>query len=205
VKFPPSIFVAGLARSGTTLFQSIFCRHPNVFSFPETHFFEAVNHLLLFDRQLTLADLESLGAEIIRRDGFDKDFWLDLKKRVSNECLENLNLNSVFLCLIETYRSRLSKNATSIALEKTPGHVFQLSSIIKMFPDSRVFLLRRNPRDYANSIAKCSWGPGNIDQIATLWSQTIELIGQYQNHNPDRRSRKKSTSNNDEMLPSRWP
>ena len=33
------IFIVGVARSGTTLLQSMLASHPEIHSFPETHFF----------------------------------------------------------------------------------------------------------------------------------------------------------------------
>ena len=34
-----AVFIVGSARSGTTLLQSMLASHPEVYSFPETHFF----------------------------------------------------------------------------------------------------------------------------------------------------------------------
>ena len=34
-----AVFIIGSARSGTTLLQSMLASHPEVYSFPETHFF----------------------------------------------------------------------------------------------------------------------------------------------------------------------
>ena len=38
------IFIVGIARSGTTLLQSFVGNHPDISTFPETHFFSVTLH-----------------------------------------------------------------------------------------------------------------------------------------------------------------
>ena len=39
IKIKDRIFIVGCPRSGTTLLQSLLAAHPQIHSFPETHFF----------------------------------------------------------------------------------------------------------------------------------------------------------------------
>jgi len=182
----PMIFVAGLARSGTTLFQTIFSRHPRVFSFPETHFFEAVASLRLFDRQLDPLALDLLGAELIRRDGLDAEEWGAIRSNLTALGCSKISVDIVFNTIVKYYQDKTPHQPTDYALEKTPGHVFQLDRILLLYPEAHVFLLQRNLRDYANSISKVSWGPGTIQGIGALWSETIKMIDSFAQQVPEK-------------------
>ena len=182
----PIIFVAGLARSGTTLFQSIFCRHPTVFSFPETHFFESVGELSLYGESLTARTLEMLGEDLINRGGVTHEEWSAVRTLFEHTRSASAQVEQLFWCLIEFHRKPVDGRDLDIPLEKTPGHVFQLEHLLKRFPGACFFLLRRNPRDYANSISKCAWAPASLAGVGSLWSDTVRLIDHFSRSNPRR-------------------
>ena len=170
---PGIIFVAGLARSGTTLVQTILTKSPMVFSFPETHYFEAVRSLGLYGESLDMEKIRQLGDELFRRNGVTKSDWQEVVNALHEREIENTSIKSLFFILIDVLRRKQKAKNNLIALEKTPGHVFDIDHIVKLFPSAKILLLRRNPRDYANSISQCSWAPSTIDGIAKLWCETV--------------------------------
>ena len=187
MKEVPIIFIAGLARSGTTLLQSILSKSPSIFTFPETHYFELINELNLWEARIGTREFDELGQLLIKRLGVDSESWALIQNEIiTDKRTPNLSERDLFLYLVENYRHAQKLESNKIPLEKTPGHVFMMDRIIQLFPKSKVILMRRNPRDFANSIMDCYWAPNSINEIGRLWADTIKKIdvlrSKYINH-----------------------
>jgi len=113
---------------------------------------------------------------LVDRLGVDNELWEIIKKRIDSGHESKLYAKEIFLLLIESYRERFKQESHIIPLEKTPGHVFNMDRILALYSKSKILLMRRNPRDYANSMRKCYWAPETITGIADLWEQTIRKI-----------------------------
>lgn len=68
-------FLVGCPRSGTTLLQSLLAAHPEIISFPESHFFRHLTPITTWRKRLGLArpsvrkHLENFYDKIGREDG----------------------------------------------------------------------------------------------------------------------------------------
>jgi hypothetical protein len=142
------LFLVGSSRSGTTLCQACFARHPGVHTFPETHFFTAgVGRG--WRRRLALAGLAT-GSE---RAGMRKVLRaLDLPERPDLLPPRALTLAPAvrrYVALLD----RLTQDAgAAVWLEKTPMHVHYLPLIERHVPDVRVLHIVRDGRDVVASL-----------------------------------------------------
>ena len=64
-------------------------------------------------------------------------------------------------------------------VEKTPGHVFLLPEIAKVWPDAWVINLVRDGRDVARSGAEMIHGPRDLQQAARGWAASIEAADEH--------------------------
>lgn len=69
-------------------------------------------------------------------------------------------------------------NATRF-IEKTPRHIYQISTIFRLFPNAKVILMFRDGRDVACSIRNRYH---NFEQGVYRWIQDNEAARQYWNH-----------------------
>jgi len=144
------IFIVGNSRSGTTLTSNILKSHPQVYGFGEIHFFEQLwkpEDSIELDWQ----DAVKLGARLLgiaresrlllnKPERYDEEASLMLAEN-ENKQMSHVNVYKAFL-LYETTR-----HGKQIPCEQTPRYIFYLKEILQLFPDARVIVLARDPRD----------------------------------------------------------
>lgn len=160
------IFIVGSIRSGTTWLQSLMTLSPELFSCPETKFFQNVldPHRILshYDRypqrakppvrridadalELSFAHMEELG--LIRLDDGAKGA---LRAAAREGRLDPaLYLDHLMFSLRDGKRA-----AASRWIEKTPKHIFFLEDILRSFPKAKIVCIYRDPVDIMLSIRK---------------------------------------------------
>ena len=170
------IFIVGAPRSGTTLLAAMMGAHSRMSCGPETHFF----------RYLSKADEEQLcnketwprlAAEFLstityntfsgnRREHLiekyqleEKDIVLFLEKREATTA-------QLLAALTETFMKRTGKSRW---IEKTPDHLAHVATIRRIFPESPIIRIVRDPRDIAVSITKVPWGTTNLVDALLYW------------------------------------
>lgn len=144
------IFVIGYGRSGTTMMGHILGNHPDVHMFRELNFFEK-----LWDRNsehtLTISEALDLAARLI---GISKEGYGFIKdhtkyKEKGREIIEDIDEKTI--TPIKVYKTFLRRTTEekgkSIPCEQTPGYVFYLDEILKIFPDAKIINMIRDPRD----------------------------------------------------------
>lgn len=188
---PRPIFVVGTPRSGTTLVARILGRHPTILAAGETHFFEeiwankheygpldsepqiaaAVSRLMtIFDRYNQVA-----GQELV-----DKLIQPDL---LINKVLHN---GGGYDMLYQAFTSSLDENKPGLRYcDDTPKHLFYLKTILQYFPNARIIICTRDPRDFLCSYKnfwRASRTPERIRALyhpiltALLWRRSAEII-----------------------------
>jgi hypothetical protein len=145
------IFVVGNSRSGTHLVSGILGNHARVYTFNELHFFEQlwtpkdVSRHLTRDEGIQLAArLLDINAHGYLRQGKSSSFAAEAQRllgKISNDELTSVRVYEEFL-LHETCR-----HGKVIPCEHTPRNVLYIGEILGMFPESRVIVMVRDPRD----------------------------------------------------------
>ena len=143
------VFVVGCPRSGTTLVQSLLAAHPDVASFPETHFFHHLRafrlrfprpHVVRGDERRTLEDLlarierPDLAARLPRRASASG--WIDAFVRTLDAVAEDAG--------------------AAVWVEKTPGHLGYVDRIARTVPDARFVHVVRPGPDVVASMVEAS-------------------------------------------------
>ncbi|HEX3627636.1 MAG TPA: sulfotransferase [Verrucomicrobiae bacterium] len=118
-------FLGGHPRSGTTLMEQILAAHPDIRAFDEPEAFpqEVLNVLCPAQttRGLTLSDLSALSAT--RRTGLRGRYFKSLMREVAGG------------------------NATELLLDKNPSPTNSLHLWLRLFPELKVIIALRDPRD----------------------------------------------------------
>lgn len=175
----PIVFIAGNPRSGTTLMARILGNHHHVHRLPqETHF---MGELWCGLEELVLSGEESerLLAKLIAIQWQGYFSYRESYEGFISEARHLLERHGkTALTYPEIYRTFLlaeaDRHGKPIPCEKTPGHVYYVAEILELFPESRVILVVRDPRDVLLS-QKMRWrkrpwcGPGEV----------FRLFGQY--------------------------
>ncbi len=152
-------FIAGPARSGTTLLTSLLDGHPGLLVLPEeTAYFPTVRTKYgartrreQFDYLTThtLSNVIFGGAcKWGKRDY--SDFPADeLRRRFEQRAFAPANARrDLLVLLLETYADLLGRPLDSVRrwVEKTPANRDRLPAIFERFPDARILLTLRDPR-----------------------------------------------------------
>lgn len=171
----PRIFIVGCPRSGTTLLQSMLAAHPEVVSFPETHFFARLR--VRRRRGVSFVDLPEARSE------FGK-FLAEIDRA------DLLRYLPRFVPLTRPVVRGFSRALDEVAqaagastwVEKTPVHLRRLAWIEEFMPvPYRVIHLVRSGEDTVASLYKATntypdiWGGArSIEACVQRWVEDIE-------------------------------
>lgn len=174
------VFIVGCPRSGTTLLQSMFAAHPNVHSFPETHFFCRAISRNVVRRALNLPSrsFDKYFSILADEAGIDRDMIpADIKRwKLSNiveffiSCLDELTLQ---------------KNCT-MWLEKTPAHLHCINFIQKQVENCTFIHLVRDGRGAIASLYDAALKYPNewkriysLERCVSRWTDDINISRSY--------------------------
>ncbi len=149
------IFLVGCPRSGTTFVQATLARHPQIFSLPETAFFENI----LLDLERRVHPDVAVRPATYRRSG-----WLIRKRsrRAARAALTAIaadlgsatptsmrcwSLQAGTKALVEMLDSSAAAQGCQAWLEKTPNHVHYVEEIRRYVPGVKFIHLLRNGED----------------------------------------------------------
>ncbi|WP_102304583.1 sulfotransferase [Dyella sp. AD56] len=188
-------FIVGCPRSGTTVVQAMLARHPEVFTLPETAFFQRllgdINHRLLGDPHAHSATKSAARS------------WEALRRRLGLTSREG---RREFVMLQQTllgaeYRGSRSpwfqdacvirfigildelakRDGRSAWLEKTPHHLLYLGEIEHYLPNAKVIHVIRPGIDVLASINDAYFRyqieafSGSLMQWVRRWNQAAEI------------------------------
>ena len=70
--------------------------------------------------------------------------------------------------------------------EDTPGNIFNIDFLIKLFPNAKFIHVMRNPVGVAYSMHRMVWGPKNLvqtcDLLEELYRRLIDIHKRYSSH-----------------------
>jgi Sulfotransferase family len=148
-------FIVGCPRSGTTLVQALLARHPDVYSFPETAFFEA----LLGGLESRWHDTEPRrDVRWYHRRGIaharGRRYLRDLETQLHNA--ETGAPPHLVRACVRRYLDLLDRTAATHGcttwVEKTPNHLVYVDDIARHVPEARFIHVLRNGEDVVASI-----------------------------------------------------
>jgi hypothetical protein len=166
-------FLVGTPRSGTTWFQRLLQTHPKICGGGrESGFFN------IFGPPLRAAI--NLSEKSKGQDG--PLAYTDIN---SFENLFRALWNEIFAKL---YRSDPD---STVHLEKSPGHVFELETIVRLFPNARFIVLMRDSRAVTSSLVHAGhgwgqyWAPKSYKEAAGLWYAYMNAVTQWRTAHPE--------------------
>jgi len=131
------IFIVGIGRSGTSLLQTILNRHSQIGSSQETAF---VRDFIIKNRKIHEKDL------------------INSKLKRLNICKKNLVMP---ISSIEFYDKYVNSTNALFFLDKDPRLIESIKSLKKIFPNSKVICIYRNPLDVIHSKINAEWSKKN--------------------------------------------
>ncbi len=164
---PPSPFVVGVGRSGTTLLRLMLDAHPELTIPPETHF---VPELIAAARRRRATPEELVEIVVAQRQW--GDFGLDaeeLRRRLA--ALDPLTAGAALRAFYGLYAERVGKPRWG---DKTPIYVEHMREIAGALPEACFVHLIRDGRDVALSrIRRALDEPPPAGRIAQAWKRRI--------------------------------
>jgi Sulfotransferase family len=166
---PPFPFFLGCGRSGTTLVQLMFDRHPDMAMVPERHF------PLATPRRWVLPDGSLNLPRAIRRIENARWFYrFEMDAGVFEAAAldaQPTTYAEVIRCLNAGYARSRGKSRYG---NKTPKHVLHIPEIAALFPEARFVHIVRDGRDVALSYLSKNFGPSDVRSAADVWRTRVE-------------------------------
>lgn len=182
----PHLFLVGCPRSGTTLLQSLLAAHPEIASFPESHFFRK---LAPFERRYWL--LKQFGVASRRARPQLEKFLHEVGEgqlcaRFPQRMMSMRQLTRSFIEVLDLLTKQQGKR---IWLEKTPGHLHHIDLIEALVPNAKFIHIIRNGADVVASLYEVTheypqlWGgqPLSIDRCIREWIKDVKTTHRYLN------------------------
>ncbi len=174
------VFLVGCARSGTTLLQSLLGAHPQIATFPETHFFQRA----VPGRRLARAiGLSSRYAPIQVHQFLLEAGHLNLEPLYPLRSLFLRRSTAGFIRILDAIAQEQNR---SIWLEKTPGHLYHIETIEALVPEVKFIHLIRAGRDVTASLYAITreydnaWDhPMTVDECIYWWVDAIPRSAKY--------------------------
>lgn len=183
------IFIVGTPRSGTTLMQGILSKHSDLNISSETHYFSDLRKKMVgFERQpLTLEQMtvtedyflglthKWYGAKCNPEQGWMKR--LDLRELANHLGVGTDTYFEAFcqLCAERDHKLRWG--------EKTPRHIFEISTIFALYPNAKIICMIRHPgglmasyRDWKNCYSSEKFEFGRTEKKRIINSYNPALL-----------------------------
>lgn len=184
-KIQGRLFLVGCPRSGTTLLQSLIASHPEIASFPESHFFK---YLIPSRPWLCKCGIASRWAKPQLKKFLAEVNCQDRKKSIPQFALLMHQYVTFFLELLDDLTQQQNKK---FWLEKTPEHVRRIEYIEKFIPEAKFIHIIRNASDVVASLYEVThkypeaWShtntPWSIDRCITHWNVDVKNSISYKN------------------------
>lgn len=172
------VFIVGCPRSGTTLLQAMLSSHPEVISFPETHFFSYLRNPVKIKHHLGVSNKVAV-------DHFLNEFQ-EKQLKLSEVKPRELQTARSYRAHIRLLRKMLDaaavKNKARVWVEKTPNHLHHLKLIERNFKDAVILHIIRSGEATISSLYKASneypesWsGKRSLDRCIFRWRYDIRF------------------------------
>jgi hypothetical protein len=181
-KIKGRIFLVGCPRSGTTLLQSLIAAHPQIASFPETHFLVAPGRTRR-GRWLTRLGLASPEMREQLERFLDEIGQTDTRTLLPRYGVWIRQYASALVRILDVLSLKQGK---PFWLEKTPGHLHYVELLERYIPGASFIHILRDGTDVVASLYEVTrdhpqyWGgPYSVDQCITRWNKDANLTQRY--------------------------
>ena len=175
------IFIVGSPRSGTTLLQSIIASHSELFSPPETSFFDRIIPRMGVRFSDPDCKIDKQSAKIISRD-------FELMTGKSAELELDVQRDTTIKDAFENLLSKFNRENKPGWVEKTTNHATCMLAIRRFYPRVKFIHIIRDPVDSVASMVHIK--PTNISDYrisyfssyfgsARLWNKCVSLAFLY--------------------------
>jgi len=169
----------GAPRSGTTLTANILNRHPEIFAAGENLFFEDI-----FTRRAELGDLSDPASQIAVIDRllslYGRYNQPDDQTRVDamiahSDFAEGLKRNATsYRALLSYFMQRQAQHAGKAQwANSTPKDIFHASAILDFYPDAKLVICIRDPRDFLASYKHRWQVSAHGDRLRALYHPVV--------------------------------
>lgn len=180
-KYTNGLFIVGSPRSGTTLLQSMLASHSELYSSPETSFFDRIIPRLGVEYYNPSHLVRPTDHELIKKDmqnmtGATLDCILKFR--------DGMNIKDVF----EQLMCSFNKNEKKYWVEKTTNHARFMLAIQRFYPRVKFVNIIRDPVDSVASMwyikpvnvsdDRISYLPA-MSGLASLWRECVEAAFMY--------------------------
>lgn len=165
------IFIVGMARSGTTLMNTLLSAHSKIaIPLSETKFLVDLNQAKVEDFNAGPQNFETFWDEYIHGKRFTV-LGLD-SERVRDRILMSkvINYRTIFSSILETYAEKMDKVRWG---EKTPDHYQFTEIILQWYPQAKIIWMLRDPRSVIASHLKVSWSKRSVEEYAKKWCDSL--------------------------------
>lgn len=154
------IFIVGAPRSGTTLLTAMLSAHSRIDAGPETQLFKNETDRLIrhavADKNWPQKAVKLLQEIRLSKQSVCALFGLDSEQLKNYLAKRQPSVQAILEALTA---SHCCKNGKQRWIEKTPNHILYVEQIRRLYPDSPIIRIVRDPRDSAVSIGKLPWAP----------------------------------------------
>jgi Sulfotransferase family len=171
VEHPPTPFVVGAPRSGTTLLRLMLDAHPQLAIPPETYFIPRANKRWKAARRSKEDPVEAYLDEVTTHKRWP-DFHLDAEGY--RERVRAAAPTEVGDAVREFYEMYIEKVGKPRWGDKTPFYVRKMEVIREVIPEARFIHIVRDGRGVALSIMHLWFGPDTIEDAAEFWVARID-------------------------------
>jgi hypothetical protein len=186
------IFIVGFSRSGTTLLQALLTTQKNMYSLPETHFFNIIYSTVGVCKNIPVKTsyLEPILNKVNEMMGlsFSRNVINKLRTRIDKN---DLYLKDLFEIIVYPYLCKqLSQNdINSIRwIEKTPFHYNFIDMIETFYPQARFINIIRNPVHTIHSRKTKIPTDKNksVKKMSHQWNAMVDSYNNFKQKNPDK-------------------
>jgi hypothetical protein len=177
-KIKSRLFIVGCPRSGTTLLQSLLAVHPQISSFPETHFFSSLVPSRSWFRALGTG-IASRRARVQLEQYLEQINAQEMKTLIPKKAFFMHPYCQAFVSVLDKLTLRQGKICW---IEKTPGHLHFIKYIEKLVLNSKFIHIIRGGENVIASLYKVThehpqvWGgPRSIDQCINRWINDTQI------------------------------
>ncbi|NTU80900.1 MAG: sulfotransferase [Chloroflexales bacterium] len=165
-----AVFIAGCARSGTTLLGSMLGSSPVCLATPEAKFnLEVYRDCLRAGRQ---GDMSEALRRIMGHWSF-KIWGVAVEPEQARQAGGCASYGELITWLVRRYGDRLGRPAPERWIDHTPLNVLHASTLFELFPEARMLHIVRDGRGVAASVMRLDWGPNTSDAAAHWWVRRV--------------------------------
>lgn len=164
---PPSPFVVGVGRSGTTLLRVMLDSHPAMAMARETHFIPKAAEACEGHSAPQLAFIDAL----VSSRHWNRHQIGEEELRAKVEAISPFDLGEALRAFYRLVAEKASKPRWG---EKTPAYAAHMLLIQDLLPEAHFIHIIRDGRDVALSVKEVNFGPDSVEDGARWWLRRIE-------------------------------